>query len=230
MKKELEELRVLEGGEVKESLRSKVLTKLTKLMEGLPSKVKDAMNDFKYDISCNPWKVLRLSMSVGLTVAAVTFPAAAVEVVVAGLVNAVVKAAMDAADEQCAKGAMYIFVRTAVIQTGLALVGILINEGFDATAEKAAETLFDASDEAIRIISKSGGAASVTEMVLAEKLKTFKCSCGNLTENMECEPTGGPTNPLYRLKEGAKNMFKKSADEGDDEFSDARDGGGSGGR
>ena len=47
---------------------------------------------------------------------------------------------------------------------------------------------------------------------------------------MECEPTNGPTNPLYRLKEGAKNMFKRSADEGDDEFSDGRDGGGSGGR
>ena len=61
----------------------------------------------------------------------------------------------------------------------------------------------------------------------------------------ECKPTDGPTNPLYRLKERAKTLFKKGKEDGDedggddtddefidrlfgqyddDEFSDARDG------
>ena len=47
-------------------------------------------------------------------------------------------------------GAAYIFVRTAVIETGLALVGIPVNDGLDAAAAKAAETLFDATDEALK--------------------------------------------------------------------------------
>ena len=50
----------------------------------------------------------------------------------------------------------------------------------------------------------------------------------------ECVPTDGPTNPLNRLKERAKTLFKseednednddENNDDDDDEFSDARDG------
>ena len=131
-----------------------------------------------------------------------------------------------------------------MIQTGLALVGIQINDGLDASAAVAAETLFDATDDALLVLGKAEWIVSASEAApkLGEKIKNFKCSCGTLNKAGECEPTDGPTNPLYRLKERAKMMFKKGKEDGgdddsddefidrlfgqydDDEFSDARDG------
>ena len=131
-------------------------------------------------------------------------------------------------------GAAYIFVRTAVIETGLALVGIPVNDGLDAAAAKAAETLFDATDEALLIIGKAESLADGAESIAGQKIQTFKCSCGTLNVMNECVPTDGPTNPLNRLKERAKTLFKSEEDsednddednnDDDDEFSDARDG------
>ena len=136
-------------------------------------------------------------------------------------------------------GAAYIFVRTAVIETGLALVGIPVNDGLDAAAAKAAETLFDATDEALLIIGKAENLADGAESIAGQKIQTFKCSCGTLNVMNECVPTDGPTNPLNRLKERAKTLFKSEEDsednddednddedndDDDDEFSDARDG------
>ena len=43
-----------------------------------------------------------------------------------------------------------------------------------------------------------------------EEFHTFKCSCGTV-ENGNCEPTEGPTNPLNRLKDKAKEMFPQTA-------------------
>ena len=238
MGKELQELGVMSGGVVKESMRKKVLTKLTEFKKNLPSMIKKSMDDFIYDLRCNPWTSLKISVSVGLMVVGAVFPAAAVGIVIAGLVKIAIEATMDAAEEKCMEGAGYIFVRTAVIETGLAIVGIPINEGLDAAAAVAAEKLFDATDEAILIIRQAENIAKGTEMILDNKIQNFKCSCGTVNAEKECEPTDGPTNPLYRLKERAKTLFKKGEedkedvgkedddddDDDDDEFSDARNG------
>ena len=238
MGKELQELGVMSGGVVKESMRKKVLTKLTEFKKSLPSMIKKSMDDFIYDLRCNPWTSLKISVSVGLMVVGAVFPAAAVGIVIAGLVKIAIEATMEAAEEKCMEGAGYIFVRTAVIETGLAIVGIPINEGLDAAAAVAAEKLFDATDEAILIIRQAENIAKGVEMILDNKIQNFKCSCGTVNAEKECEPTDGPTNPLYRLKERAKTLFKKGEedkedvgkedddddDDDDDEFSDARNG------
>ena len=48
-------------------------------------------------------KSLKLTVTVGMVVVGAVFPAAAVGIVVAGLVRIAVEAAMNAAEEQCGK-------------------------------------------------------------------------------------------------------------------------------
>jgi len=228
MGRELQELQVMSGGVVQESMRNKVMTKLIEFKKNLPLKMKEYMDDFRYALRCQPWKVLKVSVSIGLVVVAAVFPAAAVGLMVVGLVQMAVEAAMEAAEEQCMGGVGYIFVRTAVIEAGLAIVGIPI-KGLDAAASGAMETLFAATDEAMLILGEleslvegetyetiaQGAEATI---ISDKKIQNFKCSCGTVNaEKKECEPTDGPTNPLYRLKERAKTLFKK----GDDDDSSA---------
>ena len=68
-----------------------------------------------------------------------------------------------------------------------------------------------------------GYGVDAMEMIKADSFRNFKCSCGTVNVMQECIPTDGPTNPLYRLKELAKTLFK-TGEEDDDEFSDALDG------
>ena len=153
MGRELQELQVMSGGVVQESMRNKVMTKLIEFKKNLPLKMKEYMDDFRYALRCQPWKVLKVSVSIGLVVVAAVFPAAAVGLMVVGLVQMAVEAAMEAAEEQCMGGVGYIFVRTAVIEAGLAIVGIPI-KGLDAAASGAMETLFAATDEAMLILGE----------------------------------------------------------------------------
>ena len=109
MGKELQDIKwqgLTGGGVVLESIRTKVLTKLTEFKESLknlPSKVKKSLDDFVYGLRCDPWKSLKLTVTVGMVVVGAVFPAAAVGIVVAGLVRIAVEAAMNAAEEQCGK-------------------------------------------------------------------------------------------------------------------------------
>ena len=63
--------------------------------------MKEALDNFKHEIRCKPWKLITMAVGTSLAVTAVVFPPAAVAMVVAGLVNAAVRAAFDAAEEPC---------------------------------------------------------------------------------------------------------------------------------
>ena len=109
MGKELQDIKwqgLTGGGVVLESIRTKVLTKLTEFKESLknlPSTVKKSLDDYVYGLRCDPWKSLKLTVTVGMVVVGAVFPAAAVGIVVAGLGRIAVEAAMNAAEEQCGK-------------------------------------------------------------------------------------------------------------------------------
>lgn len=57
-------------------------------------------------------------------------------------------------------------------------------------------------------LSRNGDILAAAE----EEFHTFKCSCGTVDEDGHCEPTEGPTNPLNRLKEKAKEMFGRGVE------------------
>ena len=181
--------------------RKKILEKIQQLSGRFVEGTMVKFNQFKYALRCKPWKTLTVSASVGLMVAAAVFPPVAGTLATVGLVYAGLMAVVDAADEPCLAGAGVIFVRTVVVQGALALVSL---PGL--TENVPAADWWDASDETLAILENSGGALDIVGQEVLPTFHAFKCSCGTVV-NGKCEPTDGPSNPLFRLKERAKKMF-----------------------
>jgi ElaB/YqjD/DUF883 family membrane-anchored ribosome-binding protein len=206
--------RIIQAIVPSESKREKYLkdvkSSLVKFSENLKSGSKKRYHDFTYMVRCKPFQVFKLTIGVGLVIGSF-FPPAAAGIAITSLVWAAVVATMDAADEPCIGGAAYIFVRTVIVQTGMALVGLPVDHG-----KAVAEASWHASNKALSEIGQIAGFADI--FLGAEEsyhFNSWKCSCGEM-KGGECVPAEGKeNNPLFNAKRFIKNKLR--GDQGDGE-------------